>query len=70
MFPSHALLDRLHIPYTATSFPLSTHKGASSVAIALGLKEHQAIKTLIFETDKEEQVLVMVGGIKMSSQDI
>jgi Cys-tRNA(Pro)/Cys-tRNA(Cys) deacylase len=62
MLPSHTFLDRLHIPYTATSFPLSTPKGASSVAIALGLNEHQAIKTLIFETDKGEQVLVMVGG--------
>ena len=32
------------------------------MAVALGLKEHQTIKTLIFETDKGEQVLVMVGG--------
>jgi Cys-tRNA(Pro)/Cys-tRNA(Cys) deacylase len=32
------------------------------VAIALSLKEHQTIKTLIFETDKDERVLIMVGG--------
>jgi Cys-tRNA(Pro)/Cys-tRNA(Cys) deacylase len=32
------------------------------VAVALGLKEHQTIKTLIFETDKDERVLIMVGG--------
>ena len=62
MIPSQTFLDQLHIPYTAFSFPLSTPKGASSVALALGLKEHQAIKTLIFETNKEELVLVMVGG--------
>jgi Cys-tRNA(Pro)/Cys-tRNA(Cys) deacylase len=62
MLPSHIFLDRLHIPYTGVSFPPSTPKGASSVAIALGLKEHQTIKTLIFETAKEEQVLVMVGA--------
>ena len=62
MLPAHTFLDRLHIPYTIASFPPSTPKGASSVAIALGLSEHQAIKTLIFETDKGEQVLVMVGG--------
>jgi len=61
MLPSHIFLDRLHIPYTSASFPPSTPKGASSVAIALGLKEHQTIKTLKFETAKEEQVLVMVG---------
>jgi Cys-tRNA(Pro)/Cys-tRNA(Cys) deacylase len=62
MLPSHTFLDRLKIPYTTASFPPSTPKGASSVAIALGLSEHQAIKTLIFETDRGEQVLVMVGG--------
>jgi len=62
MFPSHAFLERLKIPYSIASFPTSTSKGASSVAIALGLREHQTIKTLIFETDKDERVLVMVGG--------
>jgi Cys-tRNA(Pro)/Cys-tRNA(Cys) deacylase len=62
MLPSHIYLDQLHIPYTSLSFPPSTPKGASNVAIALGLNEHQAIKTLIFETDKDEQVLVMVGA--------
>src|SRR4030043_549816 len=62
MLPSYEFLDRLHIPYTAVSFPSSTPKVASSVALALGLNEHQAIKTLIFETDRDERVLVMVGG--------
>lgn len=62
MLPSIAFLDRLHIPYRTARFSPSTPKGASNVAIALGLKEHQAIKTLIFETDKDERVLVMVGG--------
>ena len=62
MLPSHIFLDQHQIPYTAITFPPSTPKGASSVALALGLKEHQTIKTLIFETDKEELVLVMVGG--------
>ena len=62
MFPSHGFLDRVHIPYSIATFPSSTPKGASSVAIALGLREHQTIKTLIFETDKDERVLIMVGG--------
>ncbi len=62
MFPPHVFLDQQHIPYTIASFPPSTPKGAASVAVALGLKEHQAIKTLIFESDVGEQVLVMVGG--------
>jgi Cys-tRNA(Pro)/Cys-tRNA(Cys) deacylase len=62
MFPSHNFLDQQHIPYTIANFPPSTLKGAANVAVALGLKEHQTIKTLIFGTDGGEQVLVMVGG--------
>jgi Cys-tRNA(Pro)/Cys-tRNA(Cys) deacylase len=62
MLPSHSYLDHLYIPYTTASFPTSTLKGAASVALAMGLSENQTVKTLIFETDKEEQVLIMVGG--------
>jgi Cys-tRNA(Pro)/Cys-tRNA(Cys) deacylase len=60
--PAHQHLDRLGIPYDRRSFPPETEKGAAAVARALGLREHQAVKTLVFETDKGEQVLVMVGG--------
>ncbi len=62
MLPAHTFLDQLHIPYQTATFPTSTPKGAANVAQALGLSEHQAIKTLIFESDLGEQVLVMVGG--------
>ena len=62
MLSSHTFQDKLQIPYTTATFPPATPKGASNVASALGLKEHQASKTLIFETDKNEQVLIMVGG--------
>jgi Cys-tRNA(Pro)/Cys-tRNA(Cys) deacylase len=64
MFPSHTFLNSINIPYTTATFPSSTPKGAANVAVALGLSEHQAVKTLIFCTDKEEQVLVMLGGDK------
>jgi Cys-tRNA(Pro)/Cys-tRNA(Cys) deacylase len=62
MLPSHIYLDRLDIPYTTATFPNSTPKGAANVAQVLGFNEHQAIKTLIFETDKDECILIMVGG--------
>lgn len=62
MLPSHEFLDQHSIPYSIMRFPPTTPKGAASVANALGLKEHQAIKTLIFETDRQETFLVMVGG--------
>jgi len=64
MYPSHTYLNSINIPYTTATFPSSTPKGAANVAVALGLSEHQAVKTLIFCTDKAEQVLVMIGGDK------
>jgi len=60
--PAHEHLDRLGIPYERRSFSPETEKGAASVARVLGLREHQAVKTLVFESDKGERVLVMVGG--------
>src|SRR5436190_17604843 len=60
--PAHLHLDRLGIPYERRAFLPDTEKGAASVARALDLREHQAVKTLVFETDKGERALVMVGG--------
>jgi Cys-tRNA(Pro)/Cys-tRNA(Cys) deacylase len=60
--PAHNYLDQYQIPYERCSFPSTTAKGAVSVAQALGYKERQAIKTLIFESKQGERVLVMLGG--------
>ena len=60
--PSHLFLDQLGIPYQAKSFPTGTEKGAAHVANALGFSERQAVKTLIFQVDTGERVLVMLGG--------
>jgi Cys-tRNA(Pro)/Cys-tRNA(Cys) deacylase len=64
MLPSHSFLIRRSIPFTTDSFPTTTPKGASNVAAILGLQENQTVKTLIFSTDKDEQVLIMVGANK------
>jgi Cys-tRNA(Pro)/Cys-tRNA(Cys) deacylase len=60
--PAHDFLDQLGIPYQRLAFPATTEKGAANVAQALGYRERQMIKTLIFETKQGERVLVMVGG--------
>ncbi len=60
--PAHIYLDELKIPYEAKSFPSSAEKGAASVAHALDFPERQAVKTLIFQVDTGERVLVMLGG--------
>lgn len=59
---SHIYLDEHDIPYEAKSFPPETEKGAANVARALGFSERQAVKTLIFQVDTGERVLVMLGG--------
>ncbi|MEE9264789.1 MAG: YbaK/EbsC family protein, partial [Vicinamibacteria bacterium] len=60
--PAHEYLDKNKIPYQRLEFPPSTEKGAAQVAEALGYKSSQMVKTLVFESDKGERVLVMVGG--------
>jgi Cys-tRNA(Pro)/Cys-tRNA(Cys) deacylase len=60
--PSHTFLDERGISYERLSFPESTEKGAANVARALGYSERQMVKTLVFETDKGEKALVMLGG--------
>ncbi len=60
--PAHEHLDKLNISYEKAEFSPAIDKGAASVAHALGYRERQMIKTLIFELDTTERILVMVGG--------
>jgi Cys-tRNA(Pro)/Cys-tRNA(Cys) deacylase len=60
--PAHLFLDERNIEYETRTFPETTEKGAANVAHALGFRERQMIKTLIFETAQGECSLVMVGG--------
>ena len=60
--PSHLYLDQNNIPYEAKPFSPETEKGAANVARVLGFAERQAVKTLIFQVDTGERVLVMLGG--------
>jgi Cys-tRNA(Pro)/Cys-tRNA(Cys) deacylase len=62
LLPSHKYLDARGIPYERMSFSPDIEKGAASVARALGFRERQMIKTLVFETDRGERSLVMLGG--------
>ena len=60
--PAHDYMDTRNIPYERRSFPPETEKGAANVARVLGFSERQAVKTLIFQVDTGERVLVMLGG--------
>ncbi len=60
--PAHSYLDELGIPFQRLTFPPDTEKGAANVCAALGYREDQMVKTLIFEAHTGERVLVMIGG--------
>jgi Cys-tRNA(Pro)/Cys-tRNA(Cys) deacylase len=60
--PPHIYLDERNIPYERKRFPPETEKGAANVARVLDFSERQAVKTLIFQVDTGERVLVMLGG--------
>jgi Cys-tRNA(Pro)/Cys-tRNA(Cys) deacylase len=60
--PAHTFLDERNIPYEIKTFSPETEKGAAAVAHALGFRERQMIKTLVFQTDKGEKALIMVGA--------
>ena len=62
ILPAHTYLDQLGIPYERRTFPTTIEKGAAAVARELGFDEHQMVKTLIFESDQGEHVLIMLGG--------
>lgn len=60
--PAHIFLDERNIIYEIKTFPPETEKGATAVANALGYRERQMVKTLIFQTDKGEKALIMIGA--------
>jgi Cys-tRNA(Pro)/Cys-tRNA(Cys) deacylase len=59
---AHLYLDQLGLPYERRTFSATTEKGAANVARVLGFREHQMVKTLIFQVDTGERALVMLGG--------
>jgi Cys-tRNA(Pro)/Cys-tRNA(Cys) deacylase len=62
ILPAHSYLQSCGIPFERRSFPVTTEKGGANVAAALGCREDQMVKTLIFETGDGDPVLVMVGS--------
>lgn len=62
--PAHQFLEQLGIAHQRLAFPATTEKGAAQVARVLGYREEQMVKTLVFQADTGEKVLVMLGGNK------
>jgi prolyl-tRNA editing enzyme YbaK/EbsC (Cys-tRNA(Pro) deacylase) len=62
--PAHGFLDDRQISYEKLTFSPETEKGSANVAQALGYRESQMVKTLVFESAAGEQVLVMLGATR------
>lgn len=64
LLPAHQFLDQCGLPYRTLTFPTTTPKGAAAVAQALGFREAQMVKTLIFTTKAGEAVMVLLPADK------
>jgi Cys-tRNA(Pro) deacylase len=53
-----------HIPFVIHSYNYEEHGGTPVAARELGVDEHAVIKTLVFETDAREPLIVLMHGDK------
>jgi Cys-tRNA(Pro) deacylase len=65
---AHRFLKRHRIFYENHTYPYVDRGGTHQVALALGIDEHQVIKTLVMETDdRKNPFLVLMHGDKQVS---
>ena len=69
--PATAFLAKHGIPYTEHYFGYVEHGGTSVSSAALGVPEHQVVKTLVMETEKGDPVVVLMhGDRKVSTKEL
>jgi Cys-tRNA(Pro) deacylase len=60
--PGVRFLKGAKIPFTPHSYIYEEHGGTRQAASVLRVAEHQVIKTLVFETDSRQPLLVLMHG--------
>ena len=69
--PATALLAKHGVAFTEHYFEYVEHGGTSVSSSALGVPEHNVVKTLIMETDKGEPLVVLMhGDRKVSTKEL
>ena len=69
--PATELLARHGVSYTEHHYEYVEHGGTGVSSSALGVPEHQVVKTLIMETDKGDPLVVLMhGDRKVSTRDL
>lgn len=60
--PATGLLARHGVAYTEHHYDYVEHGGTSVSSSALGVPEHEVVKTLVMETDKGDPLVVLMHG--------
>ena len=60
--PATELLARHGVAYTEHQYDYVEHGGTSVSSSALGVPEHEVVKTLVMETDKGDPLVVLMHG--------
>ena len=71
MTPATEFLDKHGVAYTEHHFEYVEHGGTGASSSALGVPEHEVVKTLIMETDKGDPLVVLMhGDRKVSTKEL
>ena len=71
MTPATEFLAKHGVAYTEHHFEYVEHGGTGASSSALGVPEHDVVKTLIMETDKGEPLVVLMhGDRKVSTKEL
>jgi Cys-tRNA(Pro) deacylase len=69
--PATAFLAKHGVSFTEHYFEYVEHGGTSVSSSALGVPEHQVVKTLVMETEKGDPVVVLMhGDRKVSTKEL
>ena len=60
--PATELLAKHGVPYTEHTYEYVEHGGTAVSSGALGVPEHEVVKTLVMETDKGDPLVVLMHG--------
>ncbi len=71
MTPATEFLAQRQVDYTEHFFEYVEHGGTGASSSALGVPEHQVVKTLVMETDKGDPLIVLMhGDRKVSTKEL
>jgi Cys-tRNA(Pro) deacylase len=69
--PATRFLDERAVAYTEHYYEYVEHGGTSVSSSALGVPEHEVVKTLVMETDKGDPLVVLMhGDRKVSTKEL